>query len=293
LGIAQRHELLTTADELASRLGDAGQRIVDCRFDLMAPGAGRKSWIEAHIPAAVYADLDKDLSGPVRADTGRHPLPAVAAAEETFSRLGIDSDTRVVVYDDANGAIASRAWWLLRWLGHRHVTVLDGGFQTWCSRGLPLETGARNPTRRRFRANVRPGRVLSSQEIAANLDTLDRRPLIDARDAARFRGEVEPIDAKAGHIPGSRNLHFADCLRGDGTWLAPGELRERLEPLLGRPGSVPWAVMCGSGVTACHLAISGLLAGYSEPRVYVGSWSEWIRDPSRPIGAAPPVQSGQ
>ena len=283
MGLA-RHDLLTTPDELASRLGDARLRVIDCRFDLMAPAAGRRAWLDAHIPGAVYADLDKDLSGPIRADTGRHPLPASAAAEDTFSRLGIDAGTGVVAYDDANGAIASRAWWLLRWLGHQRVTVLEGGLQAWQARGLPLATGVEAAARRSFRAAVRPDRVLTTAQIAASLDAPSDCLLIDARDAARFRGEVEPIDARAGHIPGTRNLPFGDCLRQDGTWLDPGELRERLEPLLGHVGRVPWAVMCGSGVTACHLAISGLLAGYSEPRVYVGSWSEWIRDPSRPIG---------
>lgn len=286
MGLA-RDDLLTTPEELASRLGDARLRIIDCRFDLMAPAAGRRAWLDAHIPGAVYADLDKDLSGPIRADTGRHPLPASAAAEDTFSRLGIDADTRVVAYDDANGAIASRAWWLLRWLGHRRVTVLDGGLQGWQSRGLPLGTGAEAFATRSFRAAVSPHRVLTTAQIAASLDAPGDCLLIDARDAARFRGEVEPIDAKAGHIPGTRNLPFGDCLRQDGTWLDPGELRERLGPLLGPVGRVPWAVMCGSGVTACHLAISGLLAGYTEPRVYIGSWSEWIRDPARPIGGGP------
>jgi thiosulfate/3-mercaptopyruvate sulfurtransferase len=288
-----RQDLLTTPDQLASCLGDPQLRIVDCRFDLMAPDAGRKAWLDAHVPGAVYADLDKDLSGPIGADTGRHPLPPVADAEATFSRLGIDADTRVVAYDDANGAIASRAWWLLRWLGHRRVTVLDGGLQAWRSRGLALESGAREAARRSFRATAQPDRVLTTAEIATNLDALKDRLLIDARDAARFRGEVEPIDAQAGHIPGTRNLPFGDCLRHDGTWLGPAELRVRLGAVLGPRVGGPWAVMCGSGVTACHLVISGLLAGYREPRVYVGSWSEWIRDASRPVARATPQRAGQ
>ena len=281
MSVPATQKLLTGTAELATTLGDRQLRIVDCRFDLMAPEAGREAWLESHIPGAVYADLDRDLSGPVTPDTGRHPLPAVERAVETFSRLGIDANTRVVVYDDSNGAIASRAWWLLRWLGHRHATVLDGGLQAWRSNNLPLESGGQEVVRREFEAAPVAARVLTSNEIAANLDCL----LIDARDAVRFRGEAEPIDAKAGHIPGSKNLPFTDCLGEDGTWRDADSLRARLQPLLGDDESVPWAVMCGSGVTACHLAISGLLAGYSEPRVYVGSWSEWIRDPSRPIGS--------
>lgn len=281
MNVPERQNLLTGAEELAASLGDRQLRIMDCRFDLMAPEAGREAWLDAHIPGAVYADLDKDLSGPVTAATGRHPLPTAEQAAETFSRLGIDADTRVIVYDDSSGAIASRAWWLLRWLGHGRVTVLDGGLQAWRARNLPLEPGTHEVTRRDFRPSTGRARVLTSNEIAADLDY----SLIDARDAARFRGESEPIDAKAGHIPGSKNLPYTACLTEDGTWRDPRSLRQCLQPVLGDDESAPWAVMCGSGVTACHLAISGLLAGYSEPRVYVGSWSEWIREPSRPIGS--------
>ena len=281
MNVPERQNLLTGAEELAASLGDRQLRIMDCRFDLMAPEAGREAWLDAHIPGAVYADLDKDLSGPVTAATGRHPLPAAEQATETFSRLGIDADMRVIVYDDSSGAIASRAWWLLRWLGHGRVTVLDGGLQAWRARNLPLESGTHEVTRRDFRPTTGSARVLTSNEIAADLDY----SLIDARDAVRFRGESEPIDAKAGHIPGSKNLPYTACLTEDGTWRDPRSLRQCLQPVLGDDESAPWAVMCGSGVTACHLAISGLLAGYSEPRVYVGSWSEWIREPSRPIGS--------
>ena len=288
MGIPARQELLTCADELAAAIDDPHLRIIDCRFDLMAPAAGRTAWFEAHIPGALYADLDRDLSAPVAPDTGRHPLPTVADAEATFSRLGVDADTRVIVYDDAGGAIASRAWWLLRWLGHRRVTVLDGGLQAWRARGLPLEAGLRETAPREFRATPRPERVLTTQEIAANLDSGLANVLVDARDGVRFRGEAEPIDRVAGHIPGARNLPSGACLRADGTWEGTEALRRRLAPLLGDDDSVPWAVMCGSGVTACHLAISGLLAGYSEPRLYVGSWSEWIRDPVRPVAGGDP-----
>ena len=275
---------MTGADELAARLGDRRLRILDCRFDLLAPDAGRKAWLDGHIPGAVYADLDKDLSGPVTAGTGRHPLPSTARARETFSRLGVDADTTVVAYDDAGGAIASRAWWLLRWLGHRRVTVLDGGLPAWRARNLPLESGAQAAERREFRVTEHPQRVISSQEVAERLGARGDLLLVDARDAARYRGEAEPIDARAGHIPGSRNLPFTDCLQPDGRWMRGAALRKRLSAVLGDDETREWGVMCGSGVTACHLAISGLLAGYREPRVYVGSWSEWIRDPARPVG---------
>lgn len=280
-----RQTLLTSAQELAASLGDRQLRILDCRFDLMAPEAGREAWLEGHIPGAVYADLDRDLSGPVTPDSGRHPLPPVERACETFSALGIDADTTVVAYDDASGAIASRAWWLLRWLGHRKVSVLDGGLQAWHSANLPLESGLQDAAPRHFQARAGSEAVLTSQDIAANLAASRDFVLVDARDATRFRGDAEPIDAKAGHIPGSKNLPYTECLRADGTWLDADSLRRRLQPLIGADERAPWAVMCGSGVTACHLALSGLLAGFSQPGVYVGSWSEWIRDPRRPIGS--------
>jgi thiosulfate/3-mercaptopyruvate sulfurtransferase len=284
LDTALRQDLLTSCDDLAARLGERRLRIVDCRFDLMAPDAGRQAYLEGHIPGAVYADLDKDLSGPVTADSGRHPLPTIDGALATFSRLSIDADTGVVCYDAAGGAIASRAWWLLRWLGHRNVTVLDGGLPAWLGLGLPLEAGEQEVARRNFSGAEVSGRVLTTAEIIDGPDGAGGCRLLDARDAARFRGEAEPIDTRAGHIPGTRNLPFTACLQEDGRWLDAESLRQMLKPLLGDDESVTWSVMCGSGVTACHLAISGLLAGYSEPRVYVGSWSEWIRDPSRPIG---------
>lgn len=287
MAVTARHELLTGVDELAAVLDDPQLRIVDCRFDLMAADAGRRAWLDAHIPGAVHADLDRDLSARVTPDSGRHPLPSVADAEATFSRLGIDADTRVIAYDAAGGAIASRAWWLLRWLGHRRVTVLDGGLPAWQARDLPLEAGCREAPRREFRATPEPQRVVTTREIATHLGTRGAGVLVDARDAARFRGEAEPIDPVAGHVPGAKNLPTGACLRPDGTWQDAAALRGRLAALLGDDDGVAWAVMCGSGVTACHLAISGLLAGYSEPRLYVGSWSEWIRDPGRPVATLP------
>ena len=283
MNVATRQELLISVTELAALLGDPQLRVIDCRFDLMAPEAGRIAYLEAHIPGAVYADLDQDLSGPVTGDSGRHPLPAREDAEALFSIMGIDAATNVVCYDAAGGAIASRAWWLLRWLGHSSVTVLDGGLQAWQERGLPLEQGSNEVDRRDFRGRPNRDWVLTTREIAAGLFASGSHVLVDARDPARFRGEIEPIDTKAGHIPGTLNLPFTAGLGEDGTWLDGASLRRLLLPLLGADVSVPWAVMCGSGVTACHLAISGLLAGYSAPRVYIGSWSEWIRDPSRPV----------
>lgn len=273
-------ELLMSTAELDAILGHKDLRVLDCRFDLMDTAAGRAAWIEGHIPGAVYADLDNDLAAPVTDASGRHPLPAVDMLAATFSTMGIDANTSVVVYDDRNGAVAARAWWLLRWLGHKRVRLLDGGYAAWHVAGGKIEQGKRSVTARQFVARPQEHMVLECQEIETTTGNLH---LVDARDAARYRGEVEPIDAVAGHIPGALNLPFADTVLPDGRWKSAAEIRELLSPLLANGADTNWSVMCGSGVTACHLVVSGLLAGYREPRLYVGSWSEWIRDPGRPV----------
>jgi thiosulfate/3-mercaptopyruvate sulfurtransferase len=274
---------LIGATELLSSLDDADMRIVDCRFELLSPEAGRQSYLEAHIPGAVYADLDKDLAGPVGPNTGRHPLPDVASAATTFGMLGIDQSSRVVVYDDASGAVAARAWWLLRWLGHDNVSLLNGGLAEWMAHGLPVESAQVDVQPREFAATPRDGLVLVTDEILAAADSATDLRLIDARDPARFLGEAEPIDTVAGHIAGARNLPYSTSLDASGLWKSPELLAEGLASMLGDAPDAPWAVMCGSGVTACHLVIAGLRAGYKEPRVYIGSWSEWIADPTRQI----------
>ena len=278
---------LIRVEELQPQLGGPDLRIVDCRFDLARPKAGRAAYLAGHIPGAVYADLNTDLAGPTGRVTGRHPLPDAVTLAGTLGRLGIGNDTQVVVYDDLSGAVASRAWWLLRWLGHRRVQLLEGGIARWESLGHRLEEGVVNVEPKRFSGAPRNELILETREILAiGNDRLLLR-LIDARDGARFRGEDEPIDPVAGHIPGAVSLPFAELQRADGSWLAPEALRERLSDALGGDLERPWSVMCGSGVTACHLAISAALAGIPEPRVYVGSWSEWISDSNRPVASAP------
>ena len=273
---------LVTVDTLSRHLADPDWRVIDCRFDLLNPQAGRQAWLAAHIPGAVYADLDADLAGPVTPDTGRHPLPAIGDACETFGRLGVDSGTRVVVYDAGPGAIAARAWWMLRWLGHDKVALLDGGWAAWQSRSLPEESANVAAETRRFTGNDRPELILDTDEIVAS--GAESLLLVDARDRARFAGEQEPIDPLPGHVPGALNRPFTDNLHANGLWKKGPELLPLWQETLGDRLGHPWAVMCGSGVTACHLAISGALAGLPEPRLYVGSWSEWIRDPDRPVG---------
>ena len=274
---------LITVAELRHRLADAELRILDCRFELSQPDAGHEAWLHGHIPGAVFADLDRDLAAPVTETTGRHPLPGVRSAAETFSRLGVANASTVVVYDADNGGIAARAWWMLSWLGHERVALLDGGLRSWELEGLPLERGHVDVTPATFDPVPSPDCEMTTAEVAAGVRDGEVLRLVDARAAARFRGEAEPIDAVAGHVPGATNLPFTDILKPDGCWKSPAEIRQLLVAALGDATSAPWTVMCGSGVTACHLALAARLSGISEPRVYVGSWSEWIRDPGRPV----------
>ena len=259
--------------------------IVDCRFDLLNPGKGREDYLAGHLPGAVYAHLDEDLAAPVTPDSGRHPLPDVDAIGATLRRLGVTNDRQVVVYDGGPGGIAARCWWMLRWLGHDAVAVLDGGFAAWQAAGLPLEQGERRPEAGDFRPRPRPGWVLTTAELVRGLGG-DRMPLlVDAREAPRFRGDSEPIDSAAGHVPGAINFPYPRSLREDGRWRPPAELEAEWLSCLGKAPEAGWAVMCGSGVTACHLALSAERAGLPPPRLYAGSWSEWIRDPARPRAA--------
>ncbi len=280
-----KSNLLINTETLAARLNDTNQRCIDCRFDLMNPRLGQEQYLQGHIAGAVYADLDADLAGPVTATSGRHPLPDIAKFILKLRQSGVGKHTRVTVYDSGSNAIAARAWWLLRFLGHKQVTLLDGGFARWQEERRPLEAGAVTRPVATFEGAPQAGRIIETAELVAVRDAVKKLRLVDARDAARFRGEVEPIDTVAGHVPGALNLPFTQCLNQDGTWRSSVEIRQILAKVLGDDLETPWGVMCGSGVTACHLAISGLLAGYQEPRLYVGSWSEWIRDPKRELAS--------
>ncbi len=250
--------------------------IVDCRFSLADTARGEADYASSHIPGAVYAHLDRDLSGPPTTDHGRHPLPPPTRMLEVFGALGVAPGVQVVAYDDANGMIAARLWWMLRYMGHDAVAVLDGGWQAWCREGRPTKAGVRVARPARFAGAPRRERLVT-------LDELDpaRERLVDARDAARFRGEVEPIDKRAGHIPGARNHAFPRNLAPDGRFLAPARLRDAFAESLGTlPGSST-VHYCGSGVSACHNVLGQVHAGLPEPRLYCGSWSEWSRDPQR------------
>ena len=282
--------LIDTAG-LARHLGDADWLCIDCRFDLARPDWGAQVFAAGHIPGALYAHLDHELSGPRTASSGRHPLPDPAVLAATFGRFGIDARVQVIAYDQGPGAYAARLWWLLRWLGHERVAVLDGGFAAWERAGLPVtrEPGARPA--RRFEPLAGPERVTSTAALAAALERGDLARgaplLVDARSAERFAGEKETIDPVAGHIPGAHNHPNARNLDARGQFLPPAQLRRAWSATLrGRP---PQAVvaMCGSGVTACHNLLALELAGLPGAQLYAGSWSEWIRDPARAVARGP------
>jgi len=278
-GVTRFSDVVSPA-ELAAILADPELRLVDCRASLQEPQAGHEAFLRGHLPRATFADLSHDLSSPVvPGQTGRHPLPDVDVFVEKLRAWGIGSSNQVVVYDDASGAFAARLWWLLRWLGHDAVAVLDGGFSAWVAEGRAVTTEIALPPRADFSAQPRAEWLASAAELSRPQSSAGK--LFDARAPERFRGEVEPIDPVAGHIPGALNLPFAENLRG-GRFLEPAELRQRLAVALDGTPPERAVVYCGSGVTACHDVLAFARAGLPLPRLYAGSWSEWITDPARP-----------
>jgi thiosulfate/3-mercaptopyruvate sulfurtransferase len=279
---------LIDATALARELELGDCVVVDCRFTLTDPTAGRAAYERGHIPGARYAHLDDDLARRPRADEGRHPLPERARFAATLGNWGVSRDGAVVAYDEGSGAIAARLWWLLGWVGHERRAVLNGGFAAWQAAGLPVEQLEPQMRSRRYDAGA-AGRedIVATPEIASAQAAGDL--LVDARAAPRYRGEQEPIDPKAGHVPGARNRPFSANVTQAGRFRHPAELRAELMELLGGRSPDRLIAMCGSGVTACHLLLAMEVAGLPGGRLYAGSWSEWIRDPSRPIrtGADP------
>ena len=270
------HEPLTAGSALAGHLDDDDLAIVDCRFHLAEPERGEAEYLEGHVPGAVYAHLDRDLSGPMTGTNGRHPLPTVDQMVERLSAWGIDDAARVVVYDTAGGQIAARLWWMLRSLGHESVSVLDGGLREWRAIGGALRAGPEERRRRVFTPRPRPNTAVDADSMAGLL-------LIDGRSAERFRGETEPLDPVAGRIPGARNHPTGANLDTAGRFLPPDALRDLFEDVLGSIPPESTVSYCGSGVTACHNLLAMEVAGLHGARLYPGSWSEWCSDPRRPV----------
>lgn len=276
--------MLIQAATLQGLLGsDSSCVVVDCRFDLSRPEAGENAWRAGHIPGARYAHLDRDLAGPRLPGSGRHPLPDPPQLTALFSCWGIGAETQVVAYDDSGGAIAARLWWLLRWLGHAPVALLDGGWQAWLAAGLPVSaTPAPAPAARDFHATAGCMPVADAAGIESRLGD-PRLLLLDVRAPARYRGAVEPIDPVAGHIPGARNRPCSENLDERGCFRSPAALAAEFRQLIGGRAMSDVVVTCGSGVTACHGLFALELAGLPGARLYPGSWSEWIADPRRPV----------
>jgi thiosulfate/3-mercaptopyruvate sulfurtransferase len=273
---------LIQTSELAALAGSPTLVVVDCRFALDDVEWGQREYVARHIPGAVYAHIDHDLSGATDGTNGRHPLPDPDELRNTFSRLGISSDVQVVAYDQDTGMYASRLWWLLRWMGHDAVAVVDGGFAKWLAEGRPTSSGDVRNTHREFAGSPRAELLVDAEAVAGLSSNADWR-LVDARAPERFRGEVEPLDKVAGHIPGAVNHFYKHNLDEHGTWRHPDELRRMLEKFAGDVPRDHVVCYCGSGVTACHNVLALEHAGFRGAKLYAGSWSEWSSDPSRPI----------
>ena len=280
------HTTLIAAAELAQHLTDPDWVVIDCRHDLMNPHAGRAAYTAGHIQNAQFAHLDLDLSGPqTGADGqfhGRHPLPERTLLLETLRGWGINDNTQVIAYDAHGGMFAARLWWLLRWIGHASVAVLDGGLATWQAQGLPLVSPVATAARGHITEQPTLTRIVSVADVLANLDQHEYN-VIDARAPDRFRGENETIDPVGGHIPGAKNRFFKDNLQADGRFKSGVLLKHEFAPLFDTAASV--IMQCGSGVTACHNLLALELAGLHGAALYPGSWSEWCADPDRPTAS--------
>ena len=275
-----RGTLVDDAD-LAAHVDDPGWRVFDCRHLLTDPEAGSRAYAAGHLPGAFFLHLDRDLSGPTNGCNGRHPLPDPLHLAATLELVGVSAATQVVAYDDSGGMFASRLWWLLRWLGHDRVAVLDGGIDRWLANGRPLTTDIPRSSPGRMTVAQRDW-VVSCDEVLADLP-IGRFCLVDARSPDRFRGENETLDRVGGHIPGARNRFFRDNLDGDGRFRPAPELRREFDALLAGRSPREVVMSCGSGVTACHNLLAMEVAGLPGARLYAGSWSEWCSDPARPL----------
>lgn len=273
---------LVTVDTLRRHLDDPDWIVIDARHDLAAPASGEAAYRQSHVPGARFAHLDRDLSGPKGGGDGRHPLPARETLALFFAAQGVNATSTVVVYDASNGLYASRVWWSLRWLGHANVAVLDGGWAAWVEAQAPTTDAVPTPERGDFREQPSLVAVVDTRDVEANLATR-ARVVVDARAPERYRGEVEPFDPVAGHIPRALNRPMAMNMESTGRFKSAVVLRAEFETLL--DGRAPDALIhsCGSGVTACHNRLAMEIAGLPGAAVYPGSWSAWCADPSRPV----------
>lgn len=276
------YKTLISTSELAVSINDPDFVIVDCRFDLQNKDWGRENYLEHHIPGAVFVDQDQDLCGEITPSSGRHPLPEPADFIKTVRRLGISNSSQVIAYDTAGGGMAGRLWFLLNYYGHQKVALLDGGFPAWIAENRPIVKGQQLNQPSMFSGHPDETMILKTADVKKNL--FDHSfSLIDSRAPERYRGEVEPLDPVAGHIPGALNRFYGDNLDKRGLFLPAPEIKAAFLKVLGDNSSDKAAVYCGSGTTACHNYFAMTYAGLPRPKIYIGSWSEWIRDPQNPI----------
>jgi thiosulfate/3-mercaptopyruvate sulfurtransferase len=273
---------LISPDELMLHLDDPLWAVVDCRFDLFEPEKGEQDYLKTHIPGAVYAHLDRDLSAVPTGTNGRHPLPSIEDLISRFSQWGIGETVQVVAYDDRGGGFAARLWWCLRYLGHKSVAVLDGGFPSWERAGHPTRSGVENRPPRNFKHQIHEDMLIHLDQLQTMIGSPDII-LLDARAPERYRGEEEPIDPIAGHIPGAKNRFWGLNLDENECFLPASVLRTEFERILGSTSPPSVIGYCGSGVTSCHNLLAMAHAGLHGARLYLGSWSEWCADEARPI----------
>ena len=280
------HKTLVTPATLAQHVNDPSWIVIDCRFDLADPAKGEAAYRAGHIPGARYAHLDRHLSGAKTGTNGRHPLPDAEVLVRTFSELGIARHMQVVVYDADSSMYAGRLWWMLRWMGHDGVAVLDGGLARWQREGHLVRSGVESSTAVQFKGAPRPGWRLTVDEVVTGLGD-KARLLVDSRTPERYRGIGETLDKVGGHIPGAANYFFQQNLADDKTFKSPEEIKAQWAPILQGRDAKDVVVYCGSGVTACHNLLALEHAGIHGVKIFPGSWSEWSADPSRPVATEP------
>ena len=276
------YDTIISAQDLNSIISDDNVRVFDCRFSLKDPQGGLKSYQSGHLPNAQFADMDTQLSSAMTETSGRHPLPDVDVFIEQLCAWGVSNDTQVIAYDDMKGAFAARLWWMMRWVGHNKVAVLNGGMEKWTEQGFPLTQDSVDYSRGNFTGQANMDWLVDIDTVRSELEA-DSITLIDARAADRFTAKDNKTDPVPGHIPGAVNLPFGGNLTGEGLMQAPDAIKQRFESVIkDRPvGDV--VNMCGSGVTACHNLLAQAIAGMPPMKIFIGSWSQWIKDSSRPV----------
>lgn len=278
------YNTIISAQQLNDISSDDNVRVFDCRFSLKDPQGGLKSYQAGHLPAAQFADIDTQLSSTMTESTGRHPLPDVDVFLAQLREWGVNNDTKVIAYDDISGAFAARLWWMMRWVGHNKVAVLDGGMQKWTDQGYSLSQQDASFTMGNFSGQANMDWLVDIDTVRSQLDN-NQITLIDARAVDRFTGKDQTTDPVPGHIPGAQNLPFGGNLTKDGFMQSPEVIKQRFANIIQDQSLTNVVNMCGSGVTACHNLLAQAVAGMPPTKIFIGSWSQWIRDSSRPVAS--------